>query len=102
MRNPELDTEHDGVTLADLLVYDEQARGERPTNFKPHAFTPAQRAAVDAYRASENARRNDLRDRVRRVVVEMRDRNGNILAGNPQLNGVVDKIVRAVEGSTEP
>lgn len=48
--------EYDGVTLVDLLVYDEQARGVRPTNFKLHTFTPVQRAAVDGYRAAAPAR----------------------------------------------
>lgn len=42
-----------------------------------------------------------VRDRVRRVVVEMRDRNGNVLAGDPQLGGVVDKIARAVDDPTD-
>jgi len=48
--------EYDGVTLADLLVYDEQARGVRLTNFKLHTFTPIQRAVVDGYRVAATAK----------------------------------------------
>lgn len=50
MRDPELDREHDGVALYNLLHYDDVLRGVRLSNYKPHTFTPAQRAAVDAYR----------------------------------------------------
>jgi len=50
-RDPELDREYDGAPLCDLLVYDEQRRGERLTNYKLHTFTPSQRDAVDAFRA---------------------------------------------------
>lgn len=51
-RHPALDVEFDGAKLHDLLTYDEQARGARLSNYKPHTFTSAQRAAVDLYHAA--------------------------------------------------
>lgn len=42
------------------------------------------------------ARDERVRDNIRREVVDMRDRNGNVLAGNPQLDEVVARLVRVV------
>lgn len=53
------------------------------------------RDLINEGRAIEQSKR--LRDKIREVIVDMRDRQGNILASGPQLPEVIEKIARAIE-----